>query len=103
MVDPIETSRGRLVDGLAAVLSEIEDMLKRAAGETGERAKDLRAQVDAKLLAAKLQLEELHGVATDHVKDAARATDEYVHGHPWQAVGIAAAVGLVVGLLMNRR
>ena len=103
MVDPIETSRSRLVDGLAAVLGEVEDMLKRAAGETGERAKDLRAQVDAKLLAAKLQLEELHGVATGHAKDAARATDEYVHGHPWQAVGVAAAVGFVVGLLVSRR
>jgi ElaB/YqjD/DUF883 family membrane-anchored ribosome-binding protein len=30
-------------------------------------------------------------------------TDDYVHENPWQAIGIAAAVGLVAGLLMNRR
>ena len=34
---------------------------------------------------------------------AAKATDEYVHGHPWQAIGIAASVGVVVGLLIGRR
>jgi ElaB/YqjD/DUF883 family membrane-anchored ribosome-binding protein len=78
-------------------------MLKRAANETGDKAKDLRAQVEAKLLAAKLQLQELQGMAADRAKEAARATDDYVHDHPWQMVGVAAAVGFVAGLLMNRR
>jgi ElaB/YqjD/DUF883 family membrane-anchored ribosome-binding protein len=32
-----------------------------------------------------------------------RATDDYVHEHPWRAVGVAAAVGFLVGLLVNRR
>ena len=36
-------------------------------------------------------------------KAAARATDDYVHEHPWGAVGIAAAVGLVIGMLISRR
>ena len=39
----------------------------------------------------------------DRAKDAAKATDDYVHENPWQAIGIAAAVGLVAGLLMSRR
>src|SRR5260221_14722435 len=78
-------------------------MLKRAATETGEKAKDLRSQVEAKLLAAKLRLEEFQGQAIDRAKETARATDDYVHDHPWQAIGIAAAVGVVIGLLMNRR
>jgi ElaB/YqjD/DUF883 family membrane-anchored ribosome-binding protein len=103
MTDDVEVSRAKLVDEFSAVLSEAEDMLKRAANETGERAKDLRSQVEAKLLAAKLQLQELHGIATDRAKDAAKATDDYVHDHPWQAIGIAAAVGFFAGLLMNRR
>jgi len=98
-----EISREKLVDEFSAVLSEAEEMLKRAANETGERAKDLRSQVEAKLLAAKLQLQELQGLATDRAKDAARATDDYVHDHPWQAIGVAAAVGFFAGLLLNRR
>jgi ElaB/YqjD/DUF883 family membrane-anchored ribosome-binding protein len=103
MADNIESSRDKLVDEFSSVLNEAEDMLKRAANETGDKARDLRAQVEAKLLAAKLQLQELQGMAADRAKEAARATDDYVHDHPWQMVGIAAAVGFVAGLLMNRR
>jgi len=103
MADKIESSRDKLVDEFSSVLTEAEDMLKRAANETGDKAKDLRAQVEAKLLAAKLQLQELQGLAADRAKEAARATDDYVHDHPWQVVGIAAGIGFVAGLLMNRR
>ena len=98
-----ENARERLVDDLAAVLAEAEEMLKRAAVETGDKARDLRSQVETKLLRAKLRLQELEGEAVDRAKAAARATDDYVHGHPWQAVGVAAAIGLAIGLLLNRR
>ena len=103
MSDSTEQSRSKLVDEFSAVVSEAEDMLKRAANETGEKAKDLRSQVEAKLLTAKLRLQELQGQAVDRAKETARATDDFVHDHPWQAIGVAAAVGVVVGLLMNRR
>jgi ElaB/YqjD/DUF883 family membrane-anchored ribosome-binding protein len=103
MSDSTEQSRTKLVDEFSAVVSEAEDMLKRAANETGEKAKDLRSQVEAKLLTAKLRLQELQGQAVDRAKETARATDDFVHDHPWQAIGVAAAVGVVVGLLMNRR
>ena len=35
--------------------------------------------------------------------EAARAADEFVHEHPWKAVGIGAGVGLIIGLLIGRR
>jgi len=98
-----EAPRQKLVDDFAAVLSEADEMLKRAAAETGDKARDLRAQVETKLLRAKLRLQEIEGEAVDRAKAAARATDDYVHDNPWQAIGVAAAVGIVVGLLLNRR
>ena len=103
MIDSTEDARNKMVDEFSAVLTEAEDMLKRAASETGDKAKDLRSQVEAKLLAAKLRMQELQGQAIDRAKETARATDDYVHDNPWQAIGIAAVVGFVVGLLMNRR
>ena len=103
MSENAESGREKLVDDFSAVLAEAEEMLKRAANETGDKARDLRSQVETKLLRAKLSLQELEGQAVDHAKAAARATDDYVHDNPWQAIGIAAAVGVVVGLLMNRR
>ena len=103
MTEGSENARDKLVDEFAAVLAEAEEMLKRAATETGDKARDLRSQVETKLLRAKLSLQELEGQAVDKAKAAARATDDYVHDNPWQAIGVAAAVGIVVGLLMNRR
>jgi len=96
-------TRESLVEDFSNMLTEAEDLLKRASAETGERARDLRAQVEAKLLAAKLRLQELEGEAIDRAKVAAQVTDDYVHDNPWQAIGVAAAVGFLVGLLMNRR
>ncbi|HEY5366892.1 MAG TPA: DUF883 family protein [Casimicrobiaceae bacterium] len=103
MAIDIERTRDQMVDDFATVLTEAEDMLKKASNETGDRARDLRAQVEAKLLAAKLRLQEMQGDAVDRARDAARATDDYVHDNPWQAVGVGAAVGFVVGMLMTRR
>jgi ElaB/YqjD/DUF883 family membrane-anchored ribosome-binding protein len=103
MTETTDDGRERLVDDLAAVLAEAEEMLKRASVETGDKARDLRSQVETQLLRAKLKLQEIEGEAIDHAKAAARATDDYVHDHPWQAIGIAGAAGLLIGLLMNRR
>ena len=99
----MELSRESLLDDFSTMLTEAEDLLRRAGNETGERAKDLRAQVEAKLLAAKLRLQELEGEAMDRAKAAARYTDDYVHDNPWRAIGAAAAAGFLIGLLLNRR
>ena len=99
----MELSRESLLDDFSAMLTEAEELLRRAGNETGERAKDLRAQVEAKLLAAKLKLQELEGDAMDHAKAAARVTDDYVHDNPWGAIGVAAVAGFLVGLMINRR
>ena len=98
-----DSARDRLVDEFSSVLSEAETLLDKAARETGDKARDLRSQVEAKLLAAKLRLQELESGAVDRAKAAARATDDYVHDNPWTVIGAAAAIGFLAGLLMNRR
>jgi ElaB/YqjD/DUF883 family membrane-anchored ribosome-binding protein len=103
MTTPSESSRAKIADEFATAMSEAQDMLQKAASETGDKARDLRSQVETKLLHAKLRLQELEGDALDRAKNAARATDDYVHDHPWQSIGIAAIVGFAIGLLMNRR
>jgi ElaB/YqjD/DUF883 family membrane-anchored ribosome-binding protein len=103
MTPSTDSARAKIADEFATAMSEAQDMLQRAASETGDKARDLRSQVETKLLHAKLRLQELEGEAMDRAKNAARATDDYVHDHPWQAIGVAAIIGFVVGLLMNRR
>ncbi len=87
-----ERTREKVVEEFSNVLSEAEEMLKSAASESGEKARNLRDQVESKLLHAKLRLQELEGQAVDRAKMAARATDNYVH-----------EIGFIAGLLMNRR
>jgi ElaB/YqjD/DUF883 family membrane-anchored ribosome-binding protein len=93
----------KLVDDFSTVLSEAESLLHDAASETGEKARDLRHQIEAKLATAKLRLQEVEGHLADHARVCARKTDDFVHDHPWQAVGIGAAIGLAIGLLISRR
>jgi ElaB/YqjD/DUF883 family membrane-anchored ribosome-binding protein len=98
-----ERSRDALVKDFSDVLVEAETLLKQAAKESGEKATDLRSQVETKLRSAKLKLQELQDEALDQAKVAARVTDDYVHDNPWQAIGVAAAIGMLVGLVIGRR
>lgn len=88
---------------IKAVLADAEDLLKQAAASTGERATELREKALAQLKQAKEKASDVQVVVVEKSKQAARATDDYVHDHPWQAVGIAAGVGVLIGLLINRR
>jgi ElaB/YqjD/DUF883 family membrane-anchored ribosome-binding protein len=99
----MERTRRSVVKDFSDVLAEAETLLKQAAAETGERASDLRSQVESKLLAAKGKLQDLQDDAVDRAKAAARVTDDYVRDNPWQAIGAAAAVGLLIGVLISRR
>jgi ElaB/YqjD/DUF883 family membrane-anchored ribosome-binding protein len=98
-----ERSRDALVKDFTEVLTEADSLLKQATKESGEKASDLRAQVESKLRAAKLKLQDMQDDAMDRAKATARATDEYVRDNPWQALGVAAALGVLVGLLIGRR
>jgi len=98
-----ERSREALVKDFSDVLVEAETLLKQAAQESGEKASDLRSQVETKLRSAKMRLQDMQDDAIDSAKAAARATDDYVRDNPWQAIGVAAAIGFLVGLVVSRR
>ncbi len=78
-------------------------MLRATAGQMGEKAVVARERIQESMRVAKDKLARAEEVMVDKTKAAARATDDYVHDHPWGAVGIAAAVGLVMGMLISRR
>ncbi|WP_171013671.1 DUF883 family protein [Chitinivorax sp. B] len=92
-----------LIDDLRDVLSDTEAMLKEVESDTSEQAAALREKVLANLRSAKTKLLETERLVAAKTKAAAKATDEYVHDHPWQAVGVAAGVGFLLGLLVARR
>ena len=78
-------------------------MLRVTAGQMGEKAVVARERIQESLRVAKDKLARVEDAVIDKTKAAARATDDYVHDHPWGAVGIGTAIGLVIGMLISRR
>jgi ElaB/YqjD/DUF883 family membrane-anchored ribosome-binding protein len=99
----VDASKDQLVRDFKILVADAESLLKATAGQSGEAVAAMRAKVGESLAVAKLKLTEAEELALEKAKAAAAATDEYVHEHPWHAVGIAAGVGLVIGLLIGRR
>ena len=97
------SSRDRLVADAKVVLDDVESLLKQAAAASGQQAHDLRERAAEALHRAKLRLQEGQAAVAENTKAAARATDDWVHAHPWGAIGIGAGVGFLIGLLVSRR
>jgi len=98
----ISVSKERLMQDLRLVVADAEELLLATAGQAGEKAAAARERIQAHLSAAKDRLADAEVVVLEKTKAAARATDEYVQENPWRSVGIAAGVGLVIGMLISR-
>jgi ElaB/YqjD/DUF883 family membrane-anchored ribosome-binding protein len=96
-------SRDKLVADFRVVMSDAEELLRATASQSGEKIVGLRTKLEENLRIARSQLADAQDAMVGKTKAAAVATDQYVHEHPWQLIGIAAAAGAVVGVLMNRR
>ena len=103
MSNDTDVSREKLASDLRIVIADAEELLRATAGQMGEKAVVARERIQESLRVAKDKLTRAEEVMVDKTKAAARATDDYVHDHPWSAVGISAAVGLVIGMLISRR
>lgn len=96
-------NREKLAADLKTVIADAEELLTATSGQTGEKVAALRERMAANLRTARHKLEDIEAAVRERARNAAHATDDYVHEKPWQAIGIAAGVGLLVGLLIGRR
>ncbi len=103
MNDTTQVSKDKLIADFRVVVADAEELLKATAGQAGDKAAELRTRLQEHLVTAKEKLADAQAAAAEKTKAAARATDDYVHDNPWRAVGAAAGIGLVIGLLIGRR
>lgn len=103
MAEITADQKEKLTSDLRVVIADAEELLRMTADEVGEGAADLRGRVQTRINQAKAELGHLQEAAVAKAKAAGHATDEFVHQNPWKSIGIAAGVGLVVGLLISRR
>lgn len=97
------SSQEKLVSDIKSVIADAEELLGATADQTGERIATLRARIQERLKDARERLVAAEAVLIEKTRAAARATDAYVHESPWQAVGIGAGVGFLLGFILGRR
>ena len=98
----MEVTREKLVTDLKVLIGDAEELLKATANQAGEKVATVRQRIEQSLQDGKQSLAEAEDLLLDKGKEAAKAAEAYVRENPWNAVGISAGVGLVLGLLIRR-
>jgi len=98
-----DVTKEQLITDFKVVVADAEALLKATANQGGEKLAEVRAKAEESLRIAKDKMAEAQAALLVRTKAAAKATDAYVHENPWRAIGAAAGVGLVIGLLIGRR
>lgn len=96
-------ARERLAADFRTVVADAEELLQLTAGQVGDKAGAARERIQQRLRLARAELDRAEAAALRKARDAAAATDGYVHAHPWTTAGIAAGAGLLLGMLISRR
>lgn len=92
-------AKGKMADDLKMIVSDGEDLLRAAANASGEGFTAARAKFSEKIVSAKARLADL----SQPVVEKAGQANDYVHGSPWTAIGVAVAAGMLIGFLAARR
>ena len=100
MAEKISTDK--LLDDLKTVVNDAEDLLRATSGQAGDKMSATRARVEESVRAARKRMNEMQDDVLEQTKEMAEEADAYVRKNPWHAVGIAAAAGIIVGLMLRR-
>jgi ElaB/YqjD/DUF883 family membrane-anchored ribosome-binding protein len=92
-------NREKLAQDLRTVVRDAEELIKATAGEINDKTKEARQRLTATVESAQNTLSELENKCVA----SARATDKLIREHPYPSIGLAVGLGLLLGLLVNRR
>jgi len=101
----LDTDRrtARVAARLHHIVDEAEQLIDTVAASGDEKITAARSKLTEQLQAMRQQLAQMEETAVGRAREAARTTDEAVHRHPYGAMGLAAAAGVLLGLLASRR
>jgi ElaB/YqjD/DUF883 family membrane-anchored ribosome-binding protein len=95
----IEQSTEKLLQDLREVVHDGEELLKAGAEDLSERGAVAREKLAAALEVAR----ETQRRIQERAVEGAKAADRMIRDNPYQAIGIAFGVGLLIGVLSGRR
>ena len=103
-VSAAASKAGEFANGqLNSFLSSVEDLTNALKDIESPEVARLRAKVKLALVAAKSAVSDTASQIRSQAEQVGRRTDTFVHDNPWQVIGVAAVVGLAVGILASRR
>jgi ElaB/YqjD/DUF883 family membrane-anchored ribosome-binding protein len=98
-----EAIKDKLVKDLKEVIHDTELLIRETAGDMSDKAKEIRSRLTVKLEDAKVRLKDLDHVVRDVAVSGARETDKVIRDHPYESIGVSFGVGLLIGILLNRK
>jgi ElaB/YqjD/DUF883 family membrane-anchored ribosome-binding protein len=101
-VEQGEISSEQLIGDFKALMADAEALIKATASHEDGAIASVRSKASGTLANAKENLSMLEGPLVDKAKVMAQGADDFVHRNPWEAVGVAAGLGLLIGLLIRR-
>ena len=94
-----EQANERLSSDLRSVVQDAEELMQATAGQAGEKVSAVRGRLSAALETAKETCRRFE----EKTVAAAKATDKTIRAHPYESIGIAFGLGLLVGVLVARK
>jgi ElaB/YqjD/DUF883 family membrane-anchored ribosome-binding protein len=102
-MDCFKTQEHKLAAQMREVLAAAEEFIHGAGQESGDKLAEARRKFEAVTRRARDEFDDAEDVLIAKSKAAAASTDAYVKAHPWTSAGIGAAMGLLIGMLINNR
>ncbi|MEA3174492.1 MAG: hypothetical protein QOF42_1903 [Gammaproteobacteria bacterium] len=97
-------SVGNLANGqVKTFLDNVEDLTKALKDVDTPDVARVRAKVKIALAAAKSAVSDTATQLRGQAQQVGKRTDTFVRDNPWQVIGVAAVIGLAVGILASRR
>jgi ElaB/YqjD/DUF883 family membrane-anchored ribosome-binding protein len=98
-----EVTRERVIADMAALAADAEALLRATADDASDKARETRARLTAALENAKATYQDFQAQGLEAAKAAVSKADETIRAHPYESIGIAFGVGILLGALLRRK
>jgi|HubBroStandDraft_4_1064222.scaffolds.fasta_scaffold05511_8 ElaB/YqjD/DUF883 family membrane-anchored ribosome-binding protein len=98
-----DAARSGIAQEFQDFVADMEDLIEASTSLTGDELARAKAKLYARVAAARVFVEEIPATISDRARNSVRVADSYLRKQPWQAIGMSAAVGVLIGLLLGRR
>jgi ElaB/YqjD/DUF883 family membrane-anchored ribosome-binding protein len=105
VIQPVREGRqaGRVRGEIRNLIADVEELIRRVAHLDDAELAQARARLERTLATTRASLHNGTERVRAQARQAATNTDTYVHENPWSAIGIAAAAGAAIAVLLSTR